>query len=317
MNTGAEGKNSRISLSIIIACYQAERVIAYAVDSAVKQRSDRVELLLVDDGSSDGTVEICRSYTAADSMVRLVKAPHGGAGKARNIGIAQARGEWIGFLDSDDAYAEGSLQQILAYLESAEAKAADIIRTPRLQTDIEARLPLKVTCPEPIGSVCHHLPQLEFWTCLYRRSFLEKEQVRFFEYGEQDVESAFSYRAFSKTERIVTNDRLRFYIQRINPNSNTHQWNRRLMNRIKATVYCRLSRETSVQEDRPFLYGIAVDCAYRATIRWIGEPPEPRKREAERKVAGELHHCLKWDIWRRLSFRRKVKLAAALFKLAI
>ncbi len=104
--------NAIPDISFIIAAYNAEETLARAIDSALGQVGVTVEVIVVDDCSTDETVEIAESYT--DPRVRLIRQPqNGGPGRARNTGIAAATGRFVATLDSDDAvYPERSLSML-------------------------------------------------------------------------------------------------------------------------------------------------------------------------------------------------------------
>ena len=91
-------------LSVIIPIYNAERYIDICIKSILKQRFKSFELILVNDGSTDNTSEICKSYTQADKRVKYYEKENGGSFKARLFGVEHARGTYITFCDSDDYY---------------------------------------------------------------------------------------------------------------------------------------------------------------------------------------------------------------------
>lgn len=90
------------NISIIVPIYKAEQVLAKCVDSILAQTYRDWELLLIDDGSPDGSGKLCDGYAARDGRVRAIHKPNGGVSSARNLGIQEARGEHILFVDSDD-----------------------------------------------------------------------------------------------------------------------------------------------------------------------------------------------------------------------
>lgn len=95
-------------VSVIMPVYNREKTIKQAIDSVLCQTYSSLELIIVDDGSTDNTLEIVQAYT--DRRVRLIRQEHGGANKARNMGIAHARGEYIAFQDSDDEWLPNKLE---------------------------------------------------------------------------------------------------------------------------------------------------------------------------------------------------------------
>lgn len=95
------------SLSVIIPCYNAERYIAATLDSVLTQEYADLEIIVVDDGSKDGSVALVRKRFPA---VRVVEQANQGVAAARNHGIALARGDWIAFVDADDIWLPGKLR---------------------------------------------------------------------------------------------------------------------------------------------------------------------------------------------------------------
>ena len=101
-------------VSVIIPAYNREKYIVEAIDSVLAQEYAPIELIVVDDGSTDRTAEIVQNY--GDQLVYLCQ-QNQGAAAARNSGIAYAHGEFLAFLDSDDIWAEGKLSWQMALLQ--------------------------------------------------------------------------------------------------------------------------------------------------------------------------------------------------------
>lgn len=101
-------------VSIIIPAFNAAAVIGKAVASAQAQGEGRIEIIVVDDASTDGTAAVVEDLAARDARVRLLRmARNGGPGAARNAGLAAAGGEWVALLDADDRYHPQRLQVLL------------------------------------------------------------------------------------------------------------------------------------------------------------------------------------------------------------
>lgn len=110
-------------VSFVIAAYNAEATLRRAIDSALAQIGVSVEVIVVDDCSTDATAEIASSYP--DERVRSIRHLHNrGPGAARNTGITAAKGEWVAVLDSDDSIHPNRLQRMIA---RAAATDADIV----------------------------------------------------------------------------------------------------------------------------------------------------------------------------------------------
>ena len=95
-----EQKNDLIS--IIVPIYNVEKYLRMCLDSIENQTYSNLEVLLIDDGSTDDSGKICQEYVARDSRFRYIKKENGGASDARNFGIDRASGEYLSFVDSDD-----------------------------------------------------------------------------------------------------------------------------------------------------------------------------------------------------------------------
>ncbi len=89
-------------ISVIVPVYNVEKYLPRCIDSILAQTFTDFELLLIDDGSRDRSGEICDEYAKKDNRIRIFHKENGGVSSARNIGLDNARGEWLAFIDSDD-----------------------------------------------------------------------------------------------------------------------------------------------------------------------------------------------------------------------
>ncbi len=104
------------AVSVVVPAYNCERFIGQAIDSVLAQSYNDFELLIVDDGSTDGTVDLCRQYL--DARIRILSQPHRGLPGARNTGIRNARGRYLAFLDAHDLWAPDKLALHVHHLQS-------------------------------------------------------------------------------------------------------------------------------------------------------------------------------------------------------
>ena len=111
-------------ISVITPLYNARQTLDACVQSALEQTHRSIELLLIDDGSTDGSGEMCDGYAARDARVRVIHQPNRGVSAARNVGLRAARGEYIAWLDSDDSYAPHALEALLRALRDQGADIA-------------------------------------------------------------------------------------------------------------------------------------------------------------------------------------------------
>ena len=106
----------KFELSIIIPCYNVEKYIDECINSVLEQDVNSYEILLINDGSTDNTLNILESYRK-NSKIKVINQQNGGLSKARNIGLLNAKGEYILFLDSDDFIEKKSLNKILEFIK--------------------------------------------------------------------------------------------------------------------------------------------------------------------------------------------------------
>lgn len=104
-------------ISIITPLYNSERHLQACISSVLQQTNAHFELLLINDGSTDGSADICDRFAAQDARIKVWHTENGGVSAARNVGLAQAKGEWILFLDSDDLLDEQALSTVVALSE--------------------------------------------------------------------------------------------------------------------------------------------------------------------------------------------------------
>ncbi|MGA2570311.1 MAG: glycosyltransferase [Terracidiphilus sp.] len=113
-------------VSILIPAYNAEETILRTLDSAQTQTIDDIEILVIDDGSTDRTADFVRSRAIADSRIRLHSlSKNSGPAAARNAGIAMAKGEWIALLDADDTISRERLERLLEAASAQDVLVAD------------------------------------------------------------------------------------------------------------------------------------------------------------------------------------------------
>lgn len=114
-------------ISIIVPVYNAERYLSECLDSLLQQTQTAYEIICVDDGSTDGSPDILDRYAAEHTCVRVLRKENGGVSSARNAGLKIARGEYIWFVDSDDAIAYGCLDQIIPLLKKYNPECMEIV----------------------------------------------------------------------------------------------------------------------------------------------------------------------------------------------
>lgn len=114
-----ENKQFDYKVSVIIPIYNSEKFISDTLDSLANQifNIDDMEVLMIDDGSSDSSAEICKKYEKKYTGFKLYQKENGGVSKARNYGIKNAHGKYIMYLDADDTYSSETVKNVVDFFD--------------------------------------------------------------------------------------------------------------------------------------------------------------------------------------------------------
>ncbi len=175
--------NSQPLLTIIVPVYNTLEYLARCVHSITAQTYENLEILLVDDGSTDGTGALCDELAKEDNRIRVIHKENGGSSSARNIGIEQARGEYLGFVDSDDYIAPEMYQCLYQAIANQNVLIAQIGRD---EIDPQGNL-LPNICEPPtiqewydsetfLEELLMHRGDCSFCTKLFAKELLQKER---------------------------------------------------------------------------------------------------------------------------------------------
>lgn len=111
-------------ISVIVPVYNVEKYMVKSIDSILNQTVKDMEIILVDDGSTDNSGKICDEYQEKDQRVQVIHKKNGGQSTARNAGVDKAEGEYIGFVDGDDYISPCMYEKLLSMIEAAQADVA-------------------------------------------------------------------------------------------------------------------------------------------------------------------------------------------------
>lgn len=204
-------------LSIIIPAYNVEKYITECLDSLLDQGLEKTEyeIIIVNDCSTDTTPEIAQAYAREDPHIKIVNKPNGGAGSARNKGMALAQGTYVYFIDPDDFLLPNCLSRLLNIAEIEEldiltfmtASFASVSPNGRPILDFPKRhgaftngkLSSVITGKE---YVAHNDFRNEVWWYLIKRSFLESSEIKFVE-GQFLEDAIFTIDLFLKAGRMA------------------------------------------------------------------------------------------------------------------
>lgn len=206
-------------ISIVVPVYRVEKYLDRCIQSLVKQRNVKIEIILVDDGSPDQCPQICDLWGKKDARIKVLHKKNGGLSDARNEGLKIAKGTYIAFVDGDDWAAENLYQVLSEALEKTESDIAccefqkiwkekevrrDDGKTARYEVYDTKRALQEVIADRKIKQVV--------WNKLYRREIIEKI---WFAVGKYHEDEFWTYQVIGNAKQIVCVSYLGyFYFQR-------------------------------------------------------------------------------------------------------
>lgn len=173
-----------MKLSVIVPSYNVSNYLEDCIDSIVNQKIDLMEVLIVNDGSTDNTLEIAIRLEKKYEQVRVIDQPNGGLGNARNTGMKQAIGEYITFVDSDDIISDNAYKKMLSIIEESGSDfiIGNVVRFNSTRT-YPSVLHQKVFFEDLIGVNIQKNAELIYdttaWNKIFRMSFWKKFNFEF------------------------------------------------------------------------------------------------------------------------------------------
>jgi glycosyltransferase involved in cell wall biosynthesis len=175
------------AISIIVPIYNVERYLCECIDIIAQTFADW-ELLLVDDGSPDRSGEICDEYAERDSRIRVFHKDNGGVSSARNLGLDQAQGDFLTFVDADDWIDKDNLEVCVSAMEQ---NRLDVLQFPfkRIGADGKVML-IQDIVPTDVDDLPHYITRGRFNLCVWgaymRNAIVQENRIRF----EEDLKLA-------------------------------------------------------------------------------------------------------------------------------
>ena len=296
-------------VSIIIPVYQVEKYLDRCISSVLAQSHQELEVILVDDGSADRCPEMCDQWKARDSRVVVIHQENGGLSKARNVGLKIAKGEIIGFVDSDDWIEPNMVELLLAALLETGADIA----VGGIKTFTDDSEDVVYTQPKPFvrklyiaeealrrlllfvkGFICSGV-----WNKLYRRSILLNNT---FPEGKLHEDVLWTARAIGNAKTIVSINQICYHYL-LRSDSLSHD-TRQKVKLIYDELEMNEQRLEYIHEHYPALEKIAVMRHHNFCCRgYLGFYSKFRHLDPDGKIRDELyqHFCkyrprIFWDI---------------------
>ena len=169
--------NQRADISVIVPCYNADRYLNVCLESLKAQKTPLIEMILIDDGSTDATGAILDAFAAGEPRARVLHMPNSGVSAARNRALELATGRYIAFVDADDALEENGLMMLFqhavrtgAQIVSANHTVFDMEKSQRVRVEIE---PVVQQSSEIVKEIIHmHRIYNNLWNKLYASELL-------------------------------------------------------------------------------------------------------------------------------------------------
>lgn len=207
-------------LSVIIPIFNAEPYLAQCLDSILAQTHRELDIVCLNDGSTDDSLAIMQGYAERDERVRVIDKQNQGYGATCNRGLEEARGTWISIIEPDDWIEPSMYADMLAFAATLD-EPADIVKTPywriwmpdtpeqrKLNCSYRSRIKPQRQ-PFAIRDAAHlltHHPSI--WSAIYRKEFLDAHSIRFREYpGAGWADNPFLLETLCQTDRIAYLDK--------------------------------------------------------------------------------------------------------------
>lgn len=279
-------------VSIIVPTYNVEMYLVECMESIVRQTLGDIEIICINDGSTDGSLDILKQYAAKDERIRLVDKENGGYGIGMNIGLDMATGEYIGIVEPDDFIPLNMYEDLyrIATENDLDLVKADFYRFKRAENgSMELVYNHLSKNPEDYNVVFNPSESIEAiryimntWSGIYKRSFIEEHHIRHNETpGASFQDNGFWFQTFVYAKRGMIIDKPYYMNRRDNPNSSV---------RNRQKVYCLnveydhireiLQKDREIWERFKGIYWVKKYHNYRSTINRIA--PEFKKEYAFR-----------------------------------
>lgn len=223
------------TVSVIVPIYNVEDYLEECLDSILSQTLQNIEVICVNDGSTDSSLEIIQRYEKEDSRVAIIDKPNAGYGHSVNQGLERATGEWISIIEPDDWIGERMYEHLVEEAHLADGTTPDIVKSSYwLYFDLEGSDPYVVrpnlmNCmsgwrhefdPRKNFEVLKHHPSI--WSAIYRRAFIEEKNIRMIEpKGAGWADNPWFFETILQANRIVWVPCAYYRYRQTNPNASS------------------------------------------------------------------------------------------------
>lgn len=294
-------KQQNPKVSIVVPVYNVAKYLRQCLDSIVSQTLKDIEIIIINDGSTDNSLQIIKEYEGKDARIKVVDKKNEGYGKTVNKGLDIACGEYIGIIESDDWIEPNMFEKLYNtaklydvdivrsayyeyYSDASKVKNTVALWSIALKDDLN-----KIICPVDRYDV--FLRGLQVWSYIYKRVFLNENKIRFLETpgaSYQDVSFSFKVLSLAKSVYILEDAFVHYRLDNINSSVNS-----------KGKVFCvceEFSEINQFLDEHPSIKSkikmVANRCKFRS-YRWNFYRLQGKERKSFVKV---MQSELKYDL---------------------
>lgn len=215
------------NVSIIVPVYNVEKFLSECLESLVNQTMPSIEIVCINDGSTDDSLKILKEYAKVDERIVIINKKNSGYGDSMNRGLEKATGEYVGIVEPDDFVELNTFEKMYGV---AKEKNADVVKanffeysTKKKDDTYKSNLFLKKDVGEVIDlrerrHIFYQQPSI--WSAIYKRQFLKKNKIRFLpSAGASYQDAGFNFKVFATARRVVFMNESFLHYRQDNPNS--------------------------------------------------------------------------------------------------
>lgn len=238
-----------MKISIIVPVYNASHYLCECIESILSQSFKDFELILINDGSTDDSLDICKKYERSDDRIIVVNQANSGVSKARNRGLDVAKCEWITFADADDYFLDDALSTLY---ERAIQTGTDLVLANAMKLKNGKLSELHKLKNEVLPNAIISIKHFALWGYLFNADIIRKYKLRFIEGLAYSEDRLFIYQMARYCKTIAFCNKP-IYVYRINDTSACSSQNgvRKACHHIDAAFYLDQFAQTYQKADKP------------------------------------------------------------------
>lgn len=218
-----------IKVSIIVPIYNVEKYLKTCIESILNQTLKEIEIICINDGSTDTSLDILNSFSEKDKRIRIINKSNSGYGATMNIGLSVAEGQYIGIVEPDDYIKENMFEELYIL---AEKNSADIVKSDfyyyfgernqaRKTGKISRYFANRVTSVKKYPELLKIQPSI--WSAIYKKELIDKHKIKFLETpGASYQDTSFAFKCLSLAQRLYFTTNAYLYYRLDNENSSVN-----------------------------------------------------------------------------------------------